>query len=94
VKLGRKYLAQLQNAGKIKKVVRLAAGDMVSCSKCGHGARRHYPPVPGWEEMSAIQLTKLIGGLVPLGSRRYCPGMSCRDCDFMEEALRCQEAHA
>lgn len=80
-KPGRKYLAMLQNAGKVKKVIALAAKDAVSCSVCGHGASKHQPVVPGWEAWSATELTKYFMANVKLGSRKYCcSGVECKEC--------------
>lgn len=73
-----KFLA-MTKMGKVKKAIKMAKENAVSCSICGHGVRSHY--LPGSDKMSTVEITKALTAAIPLGSRKYCLGTVCRDCE-------------
>lgn len=79
MRLGRKYVGMLRDRGKILQVVKAAKANLITCSICDHSVGSHY--VPNQESMSTWELTKLLTGSIPAGTRKYCLGTLCKLCE-------------
>ena len=64
---------------KIRQAIKIARENVITCEDCLHPVRSHY--LPGAASMTVRQITVRLTAVIPLGSRHYCWGTTCADCE-------------